>query len=122
MRTQIIADDLTTVFDNMFSSIDGGIKGMTEALIQSLRRIATELAAKAAVFGILKLLFPEMMLGTSFGAFMGLSKVGAGTGGVIKAPVGLNVGSGKLEIVGKLSGQDILLSLNRTSRSMMNNT
>lgn len=121
LRTQVIANDLTGVFENMFSSVDKGIKGMTDSLIESLRRIATELAAKAVVFTILKLLFPEMMATTTIGSFMGLTKPGSGSAGVIKSGSTLATG-GKIEIFGRLSGDTILLSSMAASNKRMNNT
>jgi len=73
---------LTGVFQDMFSNISSGFKGMTDSLLQSLQRIVTDLMAKAAVFAILKIFFPEVFIGMElfkvggFGKFIGLPGLG----------------------------------------------
>jgi len=137
---------LTDAFQSMFSNIDRGFKGMAEALINSIKMIAAELAAKAAVFGILKLLFPEMFAtgrlleGVSFGKFLtgsfasgtnyapgGLSLVGERGPEVVNLPRGSKVTpmGGTFEFKFKdvkLKGTDLYFAVVRTAEMMERNT
>ena len=95
-----LVNGLTGVFSDMFSGISGGFKGMADELIQSIGRIATELMAKAAVFTILKVLFPGAFIGLdlyksgSFGKFLGIPSMASG--GIASGPT--------LAMVGEYSG------------------
>jgi hypothetical protein len=86
-----IADQLTSVFQGMFSNIEGGVKAMAQSLIQSIAQIAEELAAKAAVFAIMSLLFPgSSIVAGGIGKFIGIP--GMASGGIAYGPTIAQIG------------------------------
>lgn len=56
---------LTGTLTNLFMSIGKSSDEVFAGLFGNLKRLAAELIAKAVVFGIMKILFPEQMKGTS---------------------------------------------------------
>lgn len=69
-----VLQGLTNVFENLFSSVDQGFKGIAKAFGNMLAYMAQQMLAKAAVFAIMKVLFPESGLfevgGALFGGFL----------------------------------------------------
>lgn len=94
-KQKAVASELIPVFNDLFSSIDDGFKAMAESLINSIKRIAEELLAKAAVFGILKLLFP-MGGGIVSGGLMNFIVPHFASGAIVSGPT--------LAMVGEYSG------------------
>lgn len=118
-----VVNTLTGVFQNMFSNIDNGFKGMMDSLIADLQRLATELIAKAAVFGLIWALFPGLGINISGGSGFGtgLKNFMTGNIGAPKMAALGNTGQ-QLKVVGKLSGRDIYLSASRYGEMLGGNT
>jgi hypothetical protein len=118
-----VVQTLQGTFEGMFSSIGGGFKGMADSLIESVRRIAVELAAKAAVFMLLKVLFPGLFIGMdlykagSFGKFLGIPAMGGGA-----SSAGSSITGGSILLQGNLQGRDIFLSGARYGNMVNKNT
>jgi hypothetical protein len=94
-REQEIADGLTGVFMDMFSSIDGGFEEMAKSLIKSIEQIAIKLAAQAAAFALISILFPGGGIAAGgIGKFLGLSGLipGLAEGGLAYGPTIAQVG------------------------------
>lgn len=111
-RTMDAVYQMESAFASMFSNISGGFKGMAESLMQEINRIAVQLAAKAAVFGILKVLFPGTFIDMglyqtgSFGRFLGIPGYASGTN---FAPGGLSlVGERGPELVNLPRGSQVV--------------
>lgn len=119
-----VVNELTGTFQNMFSSIDEGVDGMIESLINSIKRLAIELIAKAATFALIWALFPGMGINLSGGGgFMTGLKSFTGLGSISPSVSGLgNTGSKPISVVGKLSGRDIYLSSSRYGNMLAGNT
>jgi hypothetical protein len=136
---------LDSTFQSMFTNIAGGFRGMIDALMSSINMLLGQLIAKAAIFGILQLLFPGS--GAAVSALSGLRKfVGSPgfAGGTNFAPGGLalvgekgpelvNLPRGsqvipragqsmKVEVVGKVRGRDLALILTRYQSELTSNT
>ena len=94
METQdILAEELAYTFMNMFQNIDEGFQGMADSLLRELNRIVIQLAAKAAIFGILTKLFPgSSIVFDGIGAFMGLAAPKMAAGGLAYGPTIAQVG------------------------------
>lgn len=106
-----LAMELGDVFSNVFMSATQGWEAMTQAIIDSIKRIAAEILAKAAAWAILNILFPGS--GATFSSFMGLTGAGGGaSGGILKGilgSVGSAQNSGPLQVQGVISGRDIAI-------------
>ncbi len=89
----ILAEELAYTFMDLFQSIDEGFKGMAESLMRELNRIVLQMAAKAAVFSLLKLLLPGSGLVTQgIAAFMGFAAPKMASGGLVHGPTIAQVG------------------------------
>jgi len=134
---------LQNTFEQMFINVGGGFKGMIKAMMDSIKLLLAQLVAKAAVFGILKLLFPEVFIAKdlykvgSFKKFLGLAD-----GGIVTKPTLAMIGEGKepeaviplsklnsfgtqkikVEIDGKLLGSNIYFSAVRYAEILNDNT
>ena len=130
---------LTNSFDTLFSSAGEGFKGMIDTMIDGMKRLVAEYLAKAAVFLLIRALFPasNAAIGATKGlAGMGLGKlVGFASGGMVFGPqlamVGENssrsnpeviaplnklmgmMGPQIVEVKGTIKGKDIALALRR---------
>jgi hypothetical protein len=51
-------EHLSKSFDDMFTNIGGGFKGMVDAMVSSLEKLAAQLIGKAALYAVLQLIFP----------------------------------------------------------------
>ncbi len=136
---------LDSTFQSMFTNIAGGFRGMIDALMSSINMLLGQLIAKAAIFGILQLLFPGS--GAAVSALSGLRKfvgIPGFAGGTNFAPGGLalvgekgpelvNLPRGsqviprtgqsmKVEVVGKVRGRDLALILTRYQSELTSNT
>lgn len=136
-----MVDNLTGSFVNLFSSITGGFDSMVDTFKSMLTKMAAEMAAKAAVFGVLKLLFPGTFIGLDLfktGSFFnfikpfasgtnyapgGLSLVGEQGPELVNIPRGSQVYSNRQtqnmlfpteQLVTRLSGKDIEIILRRS--------
>lgn len=136
-----MVDNLTGSFVNLFSSITGGFDSMVDTFKSMLTKMAAEMAAKAAVFGVLKLLFPGTFIGLDLfktGSFFnfikpfasgtnyapgGLSLVGEHGPELVNIPRGSQVYSNRQtqnmlfpteQLVTRLSGKDIEIILRRS--------
>lgn len=107
------------MFSTMFSSIEGGWSGMGKAFGNMLKQMAIQVAAYAAVFIALKLLFPESGMAKGLGSFgKGLLKVLGFAEGTNFAPGGLSlVGERGPELVNLPRGSQVFN--NRQSSNMM---
>jgi hypothetical protein len=131
-----IVQTLTSTFENMFANIDSGFGSMIESLMQSLKKMITFLAAKAAVFGLLTLItggtgtlfsslggFTKFVFGGKFASGTnfapgGLSLVGERGPEVVNLPRGSQVipyknQAMKIEVVGRITGKDLALIMRR---------
>jgi hypothetical protein len=136
-RQMSVANKLTDVFETLFSGLDEGFKGLAESFKQMLIQMAEQMAARAVVFGLMKLLFPASAIfdvggamggglakfitgfasGTNF-APGGLSVVGERGPEVVNLPRGSKVtpmtsGMMTVKVDGKIKGRDIILALRR---------
>jgi len=119
----LLANELTGVFTNMFSVMDEGWASMADALIESLKRIAQEIIAKAAVWAIMAILFPGSSIAKAgIGGILGLSGGGGGASNWLSGNVGGSSDGMQLEIVGKTSGTDIAWSSARGNKSLRHGT
>lgn len=116
-----MVNNLNGSLTDMFMNADKGFRGMADSLIQSIKRIAAELAAKAALFAILKVLFPglfidmELFKAGSFGKFV--------TGGLIGGKA-LAMGAQNIKIGGQfqLKGADLYASAGRFGNMLNGST
>ena len=130
---------LTNGFDALFTSAGDGFKAMVDTMIDGMKRLVAEYLAKAAVFLLIRALFPasNAAIGVTKGlAGMGLGKlVGFASGGMVFGPqlamVGENSSRSNPEVImpmnklasmmggqiikvdGKIKGKDIALALRR---------
>jgi hypothetical protein len=136
-----IVDKLTGTFQDMFSNIAGGFKGMIDAFKSSLLSFAAELAARAAIFGILSLFaggtpiaaraltglrkfvgIPGFAGGTNF-APGGLAVVGERGPELVNLPRGSQViPNGGSQLVAVVKGTDLHFILQRAQRQLTTNT
>lgn len=123
INTQMIASNLEGVFSNMFSAMGEGWSAMADALIDSIRRIAQEIIAKAAVWAIMAILFPTSAIARGgIGAFIGLTGGGGGgpSGGLAGSVT--SAGNMNINITGKTLGRDITYVVSRGGNSLYGNT
>jgi len=83
LRRQVdVAQELTGVFESMFSNMDKGFEGMMEALVDYFKMLAIKLAALAATYLVLSMIpgFPEFL--ELAGGFKRI--VGGGLPGVVE--------------------------------------
>lgn len=115
-----LVNNLESAFSRLFASTGDGLKGMVVAFKDAIAQMAAQLAAKAAIFGILSLIAGAGSGGLSLLAtglmgdkgmlnFMGLPNIGA-------ASVGMGGGGGSLQVNGVLKGSDIHLSNQRRGK------
>jgi hypothetical protein len=87
---------LESTFTSMFVNIDDGFTAMAAAVIDGIKQIAAQLAAKAIVFGIMKMLFPgSALLEGGLKGFLGVGKSlipGLAAGGIAYGPTIAQVG------------------------------
>jgi hypothetical protein len=143
---QTAVDSLSTSFEEMFLNIGGGFKGMIESMLSSLQLLIAKLIGKAALFGILQLLFPGSGLAvralTGLRSFIGTPGYAEGTnfapGGIslvgergpelVNLPRGSQVipgnrmGAFNERLVAKLRGRDIDIVLERYQEQKYNST
>lgn len=114
--------DLQNVFALMFLSIDEGFKGMLKTFTNMLKQMAAQIVAKAVVFGILKLFFPETDAAKDldkFGKFIFKGIFGHASGTSF-APGGLSmIGEQGPELVNLPRGSQVFS--NMQSKNMLNN-
>lgn len=105
-------NELTSVFADMFMSIDQGFKGMMESLIASLKRLVAELLAKAAVLALLNIIAPGSGLAVS--AHKALTGGGLGSLFAGNRMVG-NLSPSSVTVGGqfRIRGRDLELALRR---------
>lgn len=130
---------LTNSFDTLFTSAENGFQNMVQTMIDGMKRLVAEYLAKAAVFLLIRALFPasNAAIGATKGlAGMGLGKlVGFASGGMVFGPqlamVGENSSRSNPEVImpmnklasmmggqivkveGTIRGKDIALALRR---------
>lgn len=101
---------LTNGFDTLFSSTENGFNNMIDTIIDGLKRLVAEYLAKAAIFTLIRMLFPGSglaVMATQNLWNMGLGgKATGGLGGFQSQPLNVNV-------VGSIKGKDIALALRR---------
>jgi len=105
------------------AAMDGGnvLKKMADVMIDSIKRIAAELIAKAAIFGLLKLLFPGLFIEMdlfkkgSFGKFISGGLIGGKS--IAMASQSVNVGG---QFV--LKGADAYAMVNRHNNMLYGST
>jgi len=118
-----IVNDLMSAFENLFANTGKGFKGMAESFGNAIRQMAAQLAAKAALFGILTLLTggsgalakwaSEVLGGRSLGKFMGLAN-----GGIVSGPTLANVG----EYAGAKTNPEVVAPLSKLKGMMGSQT
>ena len=138
-----VAMRLDDVFSNMFANVDKGVKGMADAFVQSIKRMAEELAAKIAVFALMNILFPGSSVvagglmnfifphhaeGTNY-APGGLSLVGERGPELVNLPRGSQVIPNNklgqtitLNLKGKFDGKDIYFANRNYQLKLIQNT
>lgn len=107
-----LVSSLEGVFGSLFSSINEGFAGMAKSFINMIEQMVAEMLAKAAVFGILKLLFPEVFIG------MDLFKAGSFLKFISPFAGGTNYAPGGLALVGEQGPE--LVNLPRGSQVFSN--
>jgi phage-related tail protein len=128
-------------FSEMFQNLDDGFQGLVEGVLNGIQRIVNQLIAKAAILGIMSLLFPQKGLftlgnivkgiipgfanGTNF-APGGLAMVGERGPELVNLPRGSQVipnnQIGGQQLVAVVKGTDLHFLLQRTGRQLNNNT
>lgn len=105
-------NELTSVFADMFMSIDQGFEGMVESLIASLKRLVAELLAKAAVLALLNIIAPGS--GLAVAAHKALTGGGLGSLFAGNRMVG-NLSPSSVTVGGqfRIRGRDLELALRR---------
>lgn len=113
-----IAEELTGVFENMFSNVDKGFAGMMDAMMEYFKMLAVKLAALAATYLVLSMIpgFAEFL--EAVGGFKKI--VGGGLPGSTNR--GNSWSSTKVSVAGKLAGQDIYISGSRWNNTLIGNT
>ena len=112
--TRNIIDRLDKTFVALFTNIGGGFKGMIDAMLDSFKLLVAQLAAKAAIFGLLQLLMPGSTLAvhtlTNLRKFIGVPGFANGTN---FAPGGLSiVGERGPELVNLPRGSQVIPNFN----------
>jgi hypothetical protein len=110
---------LADKFAGFFSGVNLGFQGMVDGVITGIKRVVTELMAKAAILAILGMIFPasgifdnfgKMLFGDTGGLFKGKSGGGnSGVGNIIPT------GGLKLTVDGVISGKDLALVARRNN-------
>jgi hypothetical protein len=119
-RQKDIAQELTGVFDSMFSHMDEGFKGMMKALIDYFKMLAVKLAALAATYLVLSMIpgFSEFLeLTGGFKKFVGGGLPGGRSTNIGKSIIAMN-----MNFKGELSGHDILYAGNRYGNILTSHT
>jgi TP901 family phage tail tape measure protein len=124
-QTINLVSTLDSTFQNMFANTQNGLRGMAEAFKNAITQMAAQLAAKAAIFGILTALTggaggianiaTKLLGGKGILDFMGIPQFGSAGGG------GGSV-SGSITVGGQLKGSDIHLSNTRAGKKLGRNT
>ena len=94
-KENAIADEMTNVFTDMFSNIDGGMKAMVDSLIRSIEKLVEELLVKEAVLAIMNILFPGSGTAASTAIKAGTiltSLPGLASGGIAYGPILAQIG------------------------------
>lgn len=112
---------LESTFTSLFVNIDGGFTAMAAAVIDGIKQIAAQLAAKAIVFGIMKMLFPgSALLEGGLKGFLGVGKSlipGLASGGLAYGPTIAQVG----EYPGASTNPEVITPLSKL-KGMLGNT
>lgn len=120
-----LASELEGVFTNLFSTMDQGWKAVGDAVIDTIKRIAAEMLAKAAVWALMNIIFPGSGIAAqTLGSFLGLTQLtGAGSmsGGGMLGSLGSSQG-GTIKLQGRIKGTDIALSNFRGGNTLYNGT
>lgn len=148
-KQQALIGELQGTFEDMFSSIDKGFKGMVDIMLNHLERLFTYMLARAAIW-----LLIDLVTGGSGPLFKSLGKIGEfvnpfkmAEGGIVSEPTLAQVGEyagaaanpeviaplSKLKgmignqgmdvrLKGKLLGSDIYFSMIRYEETLINNT
>lgn len=115
-----LANELSTVFSDIFSAADEGWKGMADVAIQSIKRIVTELLAKAAAFLLLSLI-PGVGGAFTMPNFLKYVTGGAiGMGG--SSGMASNMGSNHITAEFRINGSDLVAVVGKSSQSFNRNT
>jgi len=120
-----LVEELDSAFQNLFANTGRGLKGMADAFKDALAQMVAQLAAKAAVFGILTLLSggagglgkaaTKILDGKGMLQFMGVPQFGG------SAPVGAGAGM-KLNVEGIVKGGNIHISNRHYGKLLGRNT
>lgn len=147
-----LVGQLNSAFQGFFQNMGSGIDNMAKSFIGAIQQMAAQLAAKAAIFGILTLLTGGSgalagWAGKRLGGKGFLNFLGFAEGGIVSGPTLANVGeySGaksnpevvaplsklkgmlggqtmNVKVTGKIAGKDIYLSGSRYAGVISNNT
>lgn len=118
-----LAMELGDTFANVFMQATQGWEAMTQTIIDSIKRIAAEILAKAAAWAILNVLFPGS--GVAFSQFLGLTGAGNGIGGGIMKGISNIIGSANNEpftLTARMAGTDMAMVLSRGQRKLNGGT
>jgi hypothetical protein len=146
LKQQQLIINLQGTFESMFLSIKGGWKEVGDAMVSTIERMAAEMAAKAAIWALMAIIFPESLVFKSMGK-IGKYIAPLAEGGIASKPTLAQIGeysgaSYNPEIVaplsklkglmgsqtfdvrlkGKLAGSDIYFSLLRYQEMLTNNS
>jgi hypothetical protein len=101
-------NELSGAFETLFLNVGGGFRGMVNAMLDSLKLLFAQLIGKAALFGLLQVLFPGS--GMAVGALSNLRKFI----GIPGFASGTNYAPGGLSLVGERGPE--LINLPRGSQ------
>jgi len=109
-----VVNDLMGAFQNLFANTGKGFKGMAESFGNALKQMVAQLAAKAAIFGILTLISGgtgalagwagKVLGGKTIGSFMGFAN-----GAIVSGPTLANIG----EYAGAKSNPEVVAPLSK---------
>lgn len=120
-------NELQNAFESLFTSTGISFKSMADSMISSIERLVAELAARAAVFLILKTIFPELWVASGMSRAGGLGNflfpsVGKITG--VSPKIGSLGGSQNIALSGqfKFNGKDLFLTVANHANMLDKNT
>lgn len=122
-----MVENLSGAFEDMFLNIDKGFKGMVESLIESIKKLVIQLAAKAAVLMLIRTLFPMSFGVGATTSLMNMFGPGMFSGGSIgggKPIASLGMASQNINLGGefKIRGSDLYASVSRHGNMLNGNT
>ena len=104
-----IVNTLDAAFASFFSNTDGGFDKMAQSFIGAIEQMAAQMAAKAAIFAIMSVLFPGSAIVTKGLGSLLKGVFGLAEGGIASGPTLANVG----EYSGAKSNPEVIAPLSK---------